>query len=59
MLAMGLLGTKLWAKVLDVPKNVLTPMVLAVTSSPPTRSQQRLWSGWLDLRCLGVRDAKV
>jgi putative tricarboxylic transport membrane protein len=49
MLAMGLLGTKLWAKVLDVPKNVLTPMVLAVTLFAAYAESNNVYTVWLAL----------
>jgi putative tricarboxylic transport membrane protein len=49
MLAMGLLGTKLWAKVLDVPKNVLTPMVLAVTLFAAYAESNNVYTIWLAL----------
>ena len=49
MLAMGLLGTKLWAKVLDVPKSVLTPMVLAVTLFAAYAESNSVYTVWLAL----------
>ncbi len=49
MLAMGLLGTKLWAKVLNVPKNVLTPMVLAVTLFAAYAESNNVYTVWLAL----------
>ncbi len=49
MLAMGLLGTKLWAKVLDVPKNVLTPMVLAITLFAAYAESNNVYTVWLAL----------
>jgi putative tricarboxylic transport membrane protein len=49
MLAMGLLGTKIWAKVLDVPKNVLTPIVLAVTLFAAYAESNNVHTIWLAL----------
>jgi putative tricarboxylic transport membrane protein len=49
MLALGLLGTKLWAKVLDVPKNVLTPIVLAVTLFAAYAESNSVYTVWLAL----------
>jgi putative tricarboxylic transport membrane protein len=49
MLAMGLLGTKIWARVLDVPKNVLTPIVLAVTLFAAYAESNNVHTVWLAL----------
>ena len=49
MLAMGLLGTQLWAKVLLVPKNILTPIVLAITLFACYAESNSLFSIWLAL----------
>ena len=49
MLAMGLLGTQLWAKVLLVPKNILTPIVLAITLFAAYAESNSLFSVWLAL----------
>jgi putative tricarboxylic transport membrane protein len=49
MLAMGLLGTKLWAKVLDVPKNILTPIVLAICLFAAYAESGNLFGVWLAL----------
>jgi putative tricarboxylic transport membrane protein len=49
MLAMGLLGTQLWAKVLLVPKNILTPIVLAITLFACYAESNSLFSLWLAL----------
>ena len=49
MLAMGLLGTKLWAKVLGVPKSVLTPMVLAITLFAAYAESNSVYTVWLAL----------
>jgi putative tricarboxylic transport membrane protein len=49
MLAMGLLGTQIWAKVLLVPKNVLTPIVLAITLFAGYAESNSLFSIWLAL----------
>jgi putative tricarboxylic transport membrane protein len=49
MLAMGLLGTKVWAKVLEVPKNILTPIVLAVTLFAAYAESNNVHTVWLAL----------
>jgi len=49
MLAMGLLGTKLWAKVLDVPKNILTPIVLAICLFAAYAESGNVFTVWLAL----------
>ena len=49
MLAMGLLGTQLWAKVLLVPKTILTPIVLAITLFASYAESNSLFSIWLAL----------
>jgi putative tricarboxylic transport membrane protein len=49
MLAMGLLGTKLWAKVLDVPKNVLTPIVLTICLFAAYAESGSVFTVWLAL----------
>jgi putative tricarboxylic transport membrane protein len=49
MLAMGLLGTRVWAKVLDVPKTVLTPIVLAVTLFAAYAESNNVHTVWLAL----------
>ena len=49
MLAMGLLGTKIWAKVLDVPKNILTPIVLAICLFAAYAESSNVFGVWLAL----------
>jgi len=49
MLAMGLLGTKLWAKVLEVPKNILTPIVLAICLFAAYAESGSVFTVWLAL----------
>ena len=49
MLAMGLLGTQLWATVLKVPKNILTPIVLAITLFACYAESNSMFSVWLAL----------
>ena len=49
MLAMGLLGTKLWAKVLEVPKNILTPIVLAICLFAAYAESGNVFTVWLAL----------
>jgi putative tricarboxylic transport membrane protein len=49
MLAMGLLGTKAWAKVLDVPKNILTPIVLAICLFAAYAESSSVFTVWLAL----------
>jgi len=49
MLAMGLLGTKVWAKVLDVPKNILTPIVLAICLFAAYAESGSVFGVWLAL----------
>ncbi|MCL4425157.1 MAG: tripartite tricarboxylate transporter permease [Firmicutes bacterium] len=49
MLAMGLFGTQLWAKVVAIPKNVLTPIVLAITLFAAYAESNTLFSVWLAL----------
>jgi putative tricarboxylic transport membrane protein len=49
MLAMGLMGTQLWAMVLRVPKNILTPIVLAITLFACYAESNSLYSLWLAL----------
>ena len=49
MLAMGLLGTKVWAKVLDVPKNILTPIVLAICLFAAYAESSSVFTVWLAL----------
>jgi putative tricarboxylic transport membrane protein len=49
MLAMGLMGTQLWAMVLRVPKNILTPIVLAITLFACYAESNSLFSLWLAL----------
>jgi putative tricarboxylic transport membrane protein len=49
MLAMGLLGTKVWAKVLDVPKNILTPIVLAICLFAAYAESGSVFTVWLAL----------
>ncbi|HSB82137.1 MAG TPA: tripartite tricarboxylate transporter permease, partial [Candidatus Methylomirabilis sp.] len=44
-----LVGTKLWAKVLDVPKNVLTPIVLATILFAAYAESTNVFSMWLSL----------
>jgi putative tricarboxylic transport membrane protein len=49
MLAMGLLGTKVWAKVLDVPKNILTPIVLTICLFAAYAESSNVFGVWLAL----------
>ena len=49
MLVMGLLGTQLWATVLKVPKNILTPIVLAITLFACYAESNSIFSVWLAL----------
>jgi putative tricarboxylic transport membrane protein len=49
MLAMGLLGTKVWAKVLDVPKNILTPIVLTICLFAAYAESNSIYTVWLAL----------
>ena len=49
MLAMGLLGTKIWAKVLDVPKNILTPIVLTICLFAAYAESSNVFGVWLAL----------
>ncbi len=49
MLAMGLLGTKVWARVLDVPKNILTPIVLAICLFAAYAESSSVFTVWLAL----------
>ena len=61
MLAMGLLGTQLWAKVLLVPKNILTPIVLADHPFRLLRGIQQSFfhMAGIGFRFAGVRHAEV
>ncbi|WP_170291163.1 tripartite tricarboxylate transporter permease [Neomoorella glycerini] len=49
MLAMGLMGTQLWAKVVTVPKNILTPIVLAMVIFAAYAESNNLFTVWLAL----------
>jgi putative tricarboxylic transport membrane protein len=49
MLGMGLVGTKIWAKVLDVPKNVLTPIVLATILFAAYAESTNVFGVWIAL----------
>jgi len=49
MLLLGLLGTRVWARVLRVPKNVLTPIVLAVTLFAAYAESSSTHTMWLAL----------
>jgi putative tricarboxylic transport membrane protein len=49
MLVMGLVGTKIWAKVLDVPKNVLTPIVLATILFAAYAESTNVFGVWIAL----------
>jgi putative tricarboxylic transport membrane protein len=49
MLGMGLLGTKIWAKVLDVPKNILTPIVLATILFAAYAESTNVFGVWIAL----------
>jgi putative tricarboxylic transport membrane protein len=49
MLVLGLLGTRVWAKVLSVPKAVLTPIVLAVTLFAAYAESSNVHTMWLAL----------
>ena len=49
MLVLGLVGTKIWAKVLDVPKNVLTPIVLATILFAAYAESTNVFGVWIAL----------
>lgn len=49
MLVMGLAGTQLWAKVVTIPKSILTPIVLAISLFASYAESNNVFGIWLAL----------